>query len=608
MKFLRSILCLSVAFYACVLTANAQEAGLPRLMERTAAAMEAENWQEALELGQQALALANRSDARKRYGAQFGAVHYRKGLCEMKLKRWHDAMGSFETCYRDFPNEGRDRGNSYQKMALLKWGEAAVGAEELGLALRLFAKFLDERDRERDLFSLGSFHISTAVCHYRLGHIAEGNESLEIAIRNKGNFPTPDMGIVAGFQELVSAAIVRHDEQVLLDFIGKNRGELVIDPVEMRRYDEVFLKLAGDALAAGMTRAALAVYQFVPSTEAGVPEVVKLAAVALVHERNGNVRGAYAVYLQLERYYPKSVGREDHLYHLVRTASLLGEADCARLHAGRLLKDFPKSPHLAEIREAGIAIPENEAAADPVSHLEPGPTEKPLPRTQQFSAAIDLYQGRKYAAAQAAFSAIRQHTKSEEKEAATFAAFYETECLRKLGDLDKFSSAVRSLEKDSVLGGNRLRQLEINRLWDAVRVKNWELLKPLALDLARQWLPGDQRAQIAWCHALALENTASPQEALNAYNIAMTADAGASEEITRNAALRVLSIHRKDAEVMAALNSWSTPEKNPTSPGFFRLKEAASVAALYELSLGDGTALPKEFKEFLKYTGARLEK
>ena len=561
-----------------------QEVTLERLVERAQAAVEVQNWEQALALNTQVVTLYG--GEREKYGAQFGAVHFRKGLCEMKLKRWQDALRSFETCYQDFPNRNADRGNLFHTMALLKWGEAAMGAERWELALSRFAKFREERDPARDAFPQGAYYINLAVCHYKLGRIPQGNENLEIAIRNKADFPTPDAGMIAGFQALVEVAIAKKDEQALLDFIGKNRGELVIRPAEMRGYAGVFLKLAGDALAAGMTRAALAVYQFVPASEADPQRAVMLAALALIHEKAGNVRGALAAYMQIERCHATAAGREDYLYHLVRCASRVGEEEMTRRYASRFLKDFPDSARAGEVRGTGIEVMDDCAApsleALPVTDVE-------FPETREFAVALDLYQGRKYREARAAFALLGT--------AHPLAAFYQMECFRKLGDLDGMAAAV--VVKDPALGADRLRQLELAALWEAVRTRNWPQVGELAQARAQQVLPGDQRAQIEYCHGLACENLARPDAALLAYNTALTADAGASEEIARAAALGVLRIHLADPEVQAAL---ADPVPND-DPGHFRLREAAAVAGLFELSLGAGTPLPAAFKELLKYQG-----
>ncbi|MES2474434.1 MAG: tetratricopeptide repeat protein [Verrucomicrobiota bacterium] len=378
-----------------MLPAAGQGTTLESLVAQSRSAMTAKDWQRALDLNAQAIGEYGGADAFRRYGAQFGVIYYRKGLCEMKLGRWQDAMVSFETCYREFPNEGAANGNAYQKMALRKRAESAMGAGEWQLAIECFAKFLAERDKAKDSFPQGSFYINLAVCHYKLGNIAQGSENLEIAIRNKRNFPTPDTGIVAGFQSLVSATLAAGDEQALLDFIRKNRGALRIEPYELHAFSPVFMKLAGDALATGMRRAALELYQLIPSTDVAIDDVrarlramgnaatlkdgtvtlnrktleadlatfeadrrgkratetIKLAAVAYLHEASGNFLGAYAAYLQLERWFPQTEQREENLFNLVRVAARVGLGEPSRAHAATFMKDFPNSRHLPEARE-----------------------------------------------------------------------------------------------------------------------------------------------------------------------------------------------------------------------------------------------------------------
>lgn len=387
-KFIRSApAVILLAGLLSVVPVVAQNVGLTGLVEKSSAAMAAEHWQEALDLSSQAVARYGRKNPLKVYGAQFGAIYYRKGVCEVKLKRWNEAMASFEICYRDFPNESAtaEGGNVFQKMALLKWGEAAMGAEKWELAISRFRKFLEERDKAHDHFPQGAFYINMAVCHYHLGRIPEGSENLEIAINNRYGFPTPDAGIVAGFQELVTTAIAKHNEQALLDFIDKNRGGLVSEPHVMARFSRVFLKLAGDAIAADMQRSAMALYPFVPSTEVALedararlmqatdssekallqqditglesdlkgshsPEMIRLAGIAFLHEKNGNVRGAFAAYRQLESFYPNAQNREENLFNLVRTSSLVADSPITRGYAETFLRDFPKSAHVPELQ------------------------------------------------------------------------------------------------------------------------------------------------------------------------------------------------------------------------------------------------------------------
>lgn len=376
-------------------SASAQDEDLGSMVNKALAAMNAEKWDEALKWNTAAVERYGKNNPLQLFGPQFGTIYYRKGFCELKLKKFKDAMQSFEKCHRDFPNKAKEGGgNPFEKQALLKWAEAAMGEKDWELAISLFQKFLKERDKALDKYPQGAFHISLAVCYYQLGRIPEGNENLEIAIKNKERFPTPDSGIVAGFQALVTGVILKRNEQALIDFINKNRGELVIDPYAMQEYSRVFMKLAGDAVGAEMERAAMALYQFVPSTDVALDdtrvrlrsigtlqnlkdgtnvlikskleadlkgleadmrgkkatEMVKLAAMAFLHEKHGNVRGAHGAYQQLELYFPTSEKREDNLFNLVRTSSLVAPGAETQRFAEIFVKTFPNSPHIPAVR------------------------------------------------------------------------------------------------------------------------------------------------------------------------------------------------------------------------------------------------------------------
>jgi tetratricopeptide (TPR) repeat protein len=389
-------LLLALAFAATSIPASAQE-NLPELVDKALLAMNAEKWEEALALNTKAAGFGkNPKMAIQLYGAQFGVILYRKGMCELKLNKFEDAMQSFESCYKDYPNDKvAGGGNIFNKMALLKWGDAAYGLESYELAITQWKKFLEERDKAKDKYAQGSFHVNMAVAHYRLKKIVPGNEHLETAIQNKNIFPTPDEAIVVGFQALVTAAIGASDERVLLDFIAKNRGGLTVAPYAMQRYSKIFMKLAADAMSADMTEACLNLYQFVPSSEVAIDdlrarirdmghlprlssgtlrldkanlesqlsaleaefrgnkaiEMIKLAAIAFIHESNGNVHGSHAAYLQLENYFPRAEKREDNLFHLVRTSSVVGKVMDSRKYGERFLVAFPESKYKPDVQK-----------------------------------------------------------------------------------------------------------------------------------------------------------------------------------------------------------------------------------------------------------------
>jgi tetratricopeptide (TPR) repeat protein len=374
--------------------AHAQEGeSLDELVSKSLTNMQNNKWAEALEQLNKACAKPN---LKALYGAKIGVLYYRKGICESKLNQFDAAMKSFETCYRDFPPDADGAGNIYHKLALLKWGDAALGAEQFDLAIRQYKKFLEERSTERgkDQYQKGVFHINLCICYFKLGKLPEGMENLEIAIKNKEIFPTPDAGIVAGFQAFVTACIDKANEQALLDFMNKNRADIIIEPFEMQEFNRLFMKLAHDAYSANMERASIVLYQMVSATEVtlddvkvrlasigkrkGVmdgtrsisadklkaaetavttasresknPEITQLLSMAYIHEINGNVRGAFAAYENLELYYPKHEKRENNLFQLVRTSSVVGEVLITEKYGQIFLKAFPTSEHVPAVR------------------------------------------------------------------------------------------------------------------------------------------------------------------------------------------------------------------------------------------------------------------
>jgi tetratricopeptide (TPR) repeat protein len=385
------------AISAIASPAFGQGMNLGDLVERSEIAMNDRRWEDALAILTEA-ASAQGGDSKLHYmvfGPRFGLIHYRKGLCEIQLQQWEAAIQSFEKCYRDFPNDPNrpPNTNNMRTLALLRSAEAMMGLNNWQGAIDQFKKF-DQEKTQRDSFNRGHWHLNMATSHFQLGLIPEGIEHLETAINNKVQFDTPETNIIATFQTLVTTAINKKDEQVLIDFINKNRSGLVISPFRMQQFMQVFLKLAGEAFNSKMPRAAVLVYQLVPPTQLALedaravldslggarglraggellvaseiqtsvdrlsklmddktsPETIKLSASAFIHESKGNVRGAYAAYRLLEKHHPKAERREDFLYNLVRTASMLGKPKVTETEANKFLSEFPESTYVPAVR------------------------------------------------------------------------------------------------------------------------------------------------------------------------------------------------------------------------------------------------------------------
>ena len=385
------------------------QGGVDQYFATARAAMEAANkqglpkgaakWNEALQALTSATSAFDKN-AMKLYGPQFGWFWYHKGFCELKLQKYPEAIKSFKHCYEKYPNkkDNEQSINLYHKKALLKWGESEQGAKQYAEAIKQYKKFLTERDPKKDRFPRGSFYTNLAICHFKVDKISGGVENFQIAIKGKDTFPTPPAGIMAGFQSFCEAAIKKKDEKALLDFFKENRDDIVFLPWEAQPYSPNFMKLAADAMNAEMTQVGFELYALVPSSELAedslkgalnqlgnfnttfsdkatvynktameeqlkqsrkykkegkLPEVTALAATAYIHETNGNIRGAFGAYDLLEKFHndtPKDK-RENYLYQLVRTSSLVGLVLKTEEEGQKFLKLFPGSKHVESVRQ-----------------------------------------------------------------------------------------------------------------------------------------------------------------------------------------------------------------------------------------------------------------
>ncbi len=222
----------------------------------------------------------------------------------------------------------------------------------------------------------------------------------------------------------------------------------------------------------------------------------------------------------------------------------------------------------------------------------------------EYSAAIDLYEGRDYAAAREKFAALKVAAKpvaALKDNHHTLAAFHEMECMRKLGDYAGLATALQAFVKEPLTRDHHLRQLDLYVMWDAVRSESWDRLLAIASERDGEILPGYQRAQVAYCKGLALDKLGRSSDALLEYAVAITADGGASERVTQDAVLNSLAIYSKDKEVQIAITNWGTDDENKNSAGYSRLVEAGGLARFYVKFLSAGKPLAEDYRKLLKY-------
>ncbi len=227
-----------------------------------------------------------------------------------------------------------------------------------------------------------------------------------------------------------------------------------------------------------------------------------------------------------------------------------------------------------------------------------------------FSEAMSLYQARDYAEAKKKFlvcNAAFKKVDTAPNNYGTLAGFYVLECSRRQFDLSSLSSEQEKFRKDGLTRETQLQQLEVNAFWEAVRSKSWERLDRLAEGWRKRKVTGTQRAQIAYCHGLALEELAKKNpkrmtEALNAYNRALSADFTASHEIVIAAASNALRMYSSNPKVQLAIKLWGSEDENKGSSGYQLLLEANTLTKLYiEAGWDVSKPLTPEYKAFLKY-------
>ncbi len=225
----------------------------------------------------------------------------------------------------------------------------------------------------------------------------------------------------------------------------------------------------------------------------------------------------------------------------------------------------------------------------------------------EFTEAMELFKSRNYKDARDKFkscAALYKKVREVPGNFSTLAGFYELECLRKTENLEELMNLAENYDPENLLHQFHKIQYEMYGVfWDAVRQKGWTRLDAIAKD--EEWLnkklPGNLRAQIAYCHGLALEGMKRPVKALNAYNTAFVADFAASENITRKSALNCMRIILDHEDVKTAIRLYPTEDYSDDLNGAFLIKEGTALVKLWDKTLGSGDPLPEKYKAFLKY-------
>ena len=222
----------------------------------------------------------------------------------------------------------------------------------------------------------------------------------------------------------------------------------------------------------------------------------------------------------------------------------------------------------------------------------------------EYVKALDTFENRNYAEAQPLFAEVRETYKFTDDvpgNFSTLSGFFEMECARKLGNYEEMEKLFSKFIPGPLLMETQKTQLEIYPFYNAVRSEDWSRLDILCREWEDKKVPGGLRAQIEYCHGLALEGLNKHEDALIALNKAFVADYAASDILTRKAALACFRVYEKHPATDLARKLHGTPDENPNSTGALLLSEAAALVELWGSALGRGEELPAKYKAFLKY-------
>lgn len=230
---------------------------------------------------------------------------------------------------------------------------------------------------------------------------------------------------------------------------------------------------------------------------------------------------------------------------------------------------------------------------------------------EDYRKALDLYRDRKYEEALKAFEETSKRYKlfkEMDDNYSDLSTFYQLEALRNLGRYDELTKRYELFDYKKITRESMITQLEINKIWRAVKDKDWRRVNILAAEWDGKTVAVGQRAQIAYCKGLAYEELKDYSNALTNYATAMTADFTKSDVIVRNAALNSLRIFANDKGVEIAMRLWNTEDEDKRTEGYTMLTEANALARLYvRADLGSGVKLPAEYKKFLDYTSDAMK-
>lgn len=224
-------------------------------------------------------------------------------------------------------------------------------------------------------------------------------------------------------------------------------------------------------------------------------------------------------------------------------------------------------------------------------------------RPSSYNKAIDLYNQGEFDLAKVEFTKCKEEyssLKNLDGNYAMLSAFYEMECARRKGDLETLNTLLDAFRPDAIVNENVLTQLSIYPFWEAARNESWDRLILIAEQWDKKKIPGSQRAQVAYCHALALEGKGDIENALLKFNEVIALSELKEVEVIENACDKIIALILADEENKERFDLIGEKDAETKSRSYYQLREASSIAKLWDGMTSQTRPLNPKYASLLK--------
>ncbi|MCB1225018.1 MAG: tetratricopeptide repeat protein [Verrucomicrobiales bacterium] len=364
---------------------------LQTLFEKNSEFMENSQWEYAL-MPLNVIIADYGEDAMDEYGPMFGVMYYRQGFCLKNLKKFEEALTSYEKCYNDFANKPDTepaKKNPVWELCRLEMGIVNQALGRYDKAVEDYEAFARQPAAAGTYDEVG-FRIQAAACYAKAGKADRARQLIEGLFKLTGNAAPRADALFRAMLTLTEDWANNNSEPAKAEkeahqFLDLYAGKVAVSPFDMARFqfNERVLGIAQKASGNDQNTLAIRLLTHYASAsnilrdlekraidmapnvpQALTNEIAKYRAMltspdsrdwlallllAACHERLGNQAAAFAIYQHCLNEVPKHPNREIILFGAMRCAMALRHMDFAQ-HLGTVFRtEFPDSKYAAVV-------------------------------------------------------------------------------------------------------------------------------------------------------------------------------------------------------------------------------------------------------------------